>query len=74
MILGVFGFGFDNILQAVADYYKFDKITNIDRVNPENVKFPAITICNHEGYSREHYKNGSLVMTDRVFTNLLKRF
>ncbi len=74
VILGVFGFGFDNILQAVADYYKFDKITNIERVNPENDKFPAITICNHEGYSREHYKNGSLVKTDRVFTNLLKRF
>ncbi len=45
VILGVFGFGFDKISQAVAGYCKFDKITNIERVNPENVTFQAIAIC-----------------------------
>ena len=75
MILCVFGFGFENISQAVADYYKFDKITNIERVYPENVTFPAITICTRGGYLREHYRNGSLINTDKVFTNLnLKQF
>ena len=69
VILCVFGFGFENISQAVADYYKFDKITNIERVNPENVTFPAITICSYEGYRREHYRNGSLIMTTIVSTN-----
>jgi len=74
VILAVFGFGFDNISQAVADYYKFDKITNIERVNPENFMYPAITICIPEGYRREHYRNGSLIKRDRVLTNLLKNF
>ena len=73
MILSVFGFGFHNISEAVADFYKFDKITNIERVRPENVTFPAITICTLEGFSREHYRNGSLIKADRVFTNLLKQ-
>jgi len=77
VILCVFGFGFDNISQAVADYYKFDKITNIERVNPESVTFPAITICTEEGYLREHYRNGSLInynKSDRIYSNLLKQF
>jgi hypothetical protein len=74
VILGVFGFGFDNISHAVADYYKFDKITNIERVYPEFVTFPAIIICTSEGYRREHYRNGSLIKADRVFTNLINEF
>ena len=52
VILCVFGFGFDNISQAVVNYYKFDKITNIERVNPENVTFPAINICPIGEYRR----------------------
>ncbi len=74
MILCVFGFGFDNISQAVADFYKYDKITNIERVNPENVTFPAITVCIGEGYQREHYVNGSLIKRVRIVSNLLKQF
>jgi hypothetical protein len=74
VILGVFGFGFGNISEAVADYYKFDKITNIERVNPENVTFPAIIICSYPGYEREHYRYGSLIQRDIVYTNLLKQF
>ncbi len=74
VILGVFGAGFYIISQAVADFNKFDKITNIERVNPENVTFPAITICTGEGYSREHYRNGLLIKNDKVFTNLLQKF
>ena len=75
VILFVFGVGFENISEAVADFYKFDKITNIERVYPESVTFPAITICTHEGrYKREHYRNGSLIKRDRVLTNLLKNF
>ena len=74
MILGVFGAGFYIISQAVADFNKFDKITNIERVYPENVTFPAIIICTSEGYSREHFINGSLIQRDIVYTNLLKQF
>jgi hypothetical protein len=39
VILCVFGFGFDNISQAVADYYKFDKITNFERVTQRMLNF-----------------------------------
>jgi hypothetical protein len=74
VILGVFGFGVFIISQAVADFYKYDKITNIERVNPENVTFPAIIICRREWYWREHYRNGSLIKRDIVSTNLLKKF
>ncbi len=74
MILCVFGVGVFIISQAVADFYKYDKITNIERVNPENVTFPALSICITEGYSREHYRNGSLIKKDTVSTNLLKKF
>ncbi len=76
VILCVFGFGFDNISQAVADYYKYDVITNIERVTPENVTFPAITLCTLDGYWRDHYRDGRLVINDRVKnnSNLLKQF
>ena len=74
LILLVFAFGFQNISLAVNDYYKYDKITNIERVTPKYVKFPAITICSHEGYLREYYRNGSLINRDIVFSNLLKQF
>jgi len=75
VILCVFGVGVFIISQAVADFYKFDKITNIERVYPESVTFPAITICTFQGYSREHYRNGSLIKKDeRVYTNLLGQF
>ena len=74
LILCVFGFGLENISLAVVDYYKFDKITNIERVNPESVTFPAITFCAREGFKREHYRNGALIRKDLVSTNLLKQF
>ncbi len=70
----VFGFGFDNISQAVADYYKYDKITNIERVYQVNVIFPAITICTRGRYWREHYRNGLLIKKDKVILNLIKNF
>ncbi len=74
LILCVFGFGLENISLAVVDYYKFDKITNIERVNPEYVTFPAITICTSEGFLREHFRNGSLIKRDTVSTNLVEKF
>jgi hypothetical protein len=74
VIICVFGVGFDNISEAVTDYYKFNKITNIERIYPENVTFSAITFCNPSGYNRRHYRNGSLIKSERVYTNLLKQF
>jgi hypothetical protein len=74
LILFIFGFGFENISEAVADFYKYDKITNIERVNPENVTFPAITICSDGGYRRNHYKNRFLINSDTVNSISIKQF
>ena len=75
VILCVFGVGIFIISQAVADFYKYDKITNIERVYPESVTFPAITICTSEGFLREHFnRNGSLIKRDTVSTNLVENF
>lgn len=38
-------FGFYNISETVKDYYKFDVITNIERIRPDSVIFPAVTVC-----------------------------
>ena len=59
LILLTFAFGFWNIGLAVTDYYQYDKITNIERVRPNNVTFPAITICNYQRYIKDFYINGS---------------
>ena len=60
-ILFTFAFGFHNISLAITNYYKFDKITNIERVTPSNFTFPAITICNYNKYIKDLYANGSLI-------------
>ena len=69
MISVVFGLGFWNIYLAVDDYYKFDVITNIERVRPENVTFPAITFCTTKdrSYKRDHYINGTKVGSEDIY-------
>ncbi len=66
LILVIFAFGFENISYAVVDFYQYDVITNIERDTPENVIFPAITICNIGSYQRVHYRNGSVIKTDPI--------
>ncbi len=48
-------------LVSDIDYYHYDKITNIERVSPRNVTFPAITICNYLRYKKDLYVNGNFV-------------
>ena len=61
LILLAFAAGFWNIALAVTDYYNYDKITNIERVSPSNVTFPAITICNYLRYRKDLYVDGNFV-------------
>ena len=51
LLLALFGVGLWNIALAIMDFYNYDVISNIKRVSPENVTFPAITICTKD-YSR----------------------
>ena len=59
MFFVIFACGFLNISLAVTDYKHFDVITNIKRVTPSNVTFPAITFC-LPYYYRDHHINGTV--------------
>ena len=58
LILISIAVGFYNIAEVKNDYYNFDVITNIERVTPDNVTFPAITICTDQSYERTLFING----------------
>jgi hypothetical protein len=66
LIILTFGLGFWNIALTVTDYYRYDKITNIERVTPTNVTFPAITICNYNRYIKDLYVNGSFINSSNL--------
>jgi hypothetical protein len=61
LILGTFGVGVWTISNAVSDFYKFDTITDTQWVTPDNVTFPAITICAYRLFLRNTYQNGSVI-------------
>ena len=59
-MLGLDAVGFWNIALAVNDFYNYDVITNIERVTPENVTFPAITICaDTNSFKIKYFINGT---------------
>jgi hypothetical protein len=62
----------------VTDYYNYDKITNIERVTPQNVTFPAILVC-FECFGQEYYYRNESVKFDSILQNdlnvsLIKNF
>jgi hypothetical protein len=76
LILCVFALGFYNIHLAVNDYYNFDVITNIERVTPEYVTFPAITVC-AKGYNYINLSidvNTGIIFADSLNISLIKNF
>ena len=78
LITGLLSVGAWNIYLAVVDYYNFDVITNIERVSPGNVTFPAITICTFpflETIKRDSESNVEILKILKTFDfkNLIKR-
>jgi len=65
-MLGSFGVGFWNIALAVNDFYNYNVITNIKRVTPKNVTFPAITICTESEFRKDYYVNGVFNKSENV--------
>ena len=59
--------GIYNIDLSVNNFYKFETVTNIKRVETMNATFPAITICFFGTYKRDHYRNGTLVGSKEIF-------
>ena len=66
-MLGLFAVGFWNISLAVNDFYNYDVITNVERVTPENVTFPAITICTDNFFREDFFVNGVLNRSEEIF-------
>jgi hypothetical protein len=65
MVMSV-AFGIYNIALSVNNFYRFETVTNIKRVESINLTFPAITICFFATYKRDHYRNGSLIGSRRI--------
>ena len=68
------GFGFYIIIKTFSDFNKFDVITNTKILYPKSVTFPAITVCSQGTYQKNIYENNSLIKTETVFENILKKF
>jgi hypothetical protein len=66
LILGTFGVGVWTISNAVSDFYRFDTITDTRWVTPDNVTFPAITICTPGLYSKNLTRNGSVIESELI--------
>lgn len=60
LILISVSIGFSNIFESVRDFNQYDVITNVERLTPKSVIFPAITVCAEASYIRDHYKNETL--------------
>jgi hypothetical protein len=73
-ILTSVGFGFYIIIKTISDYNKFDVITNTKILYPRIVTFPAITVCSQGSYQKNIYENNSLIKTENVTENILKKF
>ena len=66
LIVVCFLCGIYNIVDLTIDYYKFDIITNIERVTPDNVTFPAITFC-ADIYRVRFFRNQTFIEEDEEF-------
>jgi hypothetical protein len=59
----------------VNDFYSYDVITNIKRVTPEKVIFPAITICSEGLFNIRSFENDELVKSeDNIYEKLFDLF
>lgn len=52
-------FGLYNISKVVNDYYRYDVITNVERIKPNTVTFPAVTICTARHFYKEYSENNT---------------
>lgn len=78
MILISMSAGLYIINRSVRDYYKYDVITNIERVTEENFLFPAIAVCTRETIGKYFRENGSFAGREHnhkdIFINFIGSF
>lgn len=63
-------FGLYNISKSFTDYYRYDVITNIERITPINVTFPAITICSTNYVNKKTWINGTYSGKETTYLGL----
>ena len=66
--------GFYNITDLTNDYFKYEVVTNVERVTEENFTFPAVTICQSHFVERHYYKNNTFVKKEIVTDLSMKNF
>jgi hypothetical protein len=74
LILTSFSVGFYNISDLTKDYYEYDVITKVVRVNEDNFTFPAVTICKNSSVKKHHFKNKTLIKEEIVTDLSMKNF
>lgn len=74
MILVSFTTGMYIISRSVKDYFQYDLITNIKRITPNSVIFPAITICFYNEFTKIYYINGLPVKSEITFNVSIQTF
>lgn len=62
------------ISKSVKDFYRYDVITNIERVRPDRVTFPAVAICKLNMFRKSIYKNLTLIGSELTSEVSLKNF
>ena len=74
MILISMSVGLFMISKSVKDYFKYDVITNIERITPKNISFPAITICTVNEYQVIYSKDDTVFKHEITTNNSIKNF
>lgn len=74
MILISVSFGLFNVSRSLNDYYKYDVITNIERITPKTVYFPAVTICTANEFQVIYYKNDTISKHEITTNNSIRNF
>jgi hypothetical protein len=75
MILTSLSFGLLNTSNSISDYLNYDVITNIEKITPTNITFPAITVCVIYYLDKSIYIDGKFSRFEKIYDNVsLKHF
>jgi hypothetical protein len=75
MILTSLSFGLLNTSNSISDYLNYDVITNIEKITPTNITFPAITICASYYLYKEVFIDNKFSRSEYIYDNAsLKMF
>ena len=59
MIIASSVYGIINTVRTFNEYYQYQVVTNVERISPKNITFPAVTVCFPSVLIRNHFVNSS---------------